>query len=86
MGYRKNTAPTACRQHSTNSPNTKISHQALPLRASRKFADLGAYEQFVAETVRRLNARCARAWEVERARLKTLPVRRTVDFEELTRE
>jgi hypothetical protein len=57
--------------------------QALLLRASREFADLGAYEQFVAETVRRLNARCARAWEVERARLKALPVRRTVDFEEI---
>lgn len=41
-----------------------------------------AYEQFVAETVRRLNARCARAWEVERASLKPLPIRRTVDFEE----
>ena len=44
--------------------------QALLLRSSREFADLGAYEQFVAETVRRLNARCARAWEVERARLR----------------
>jgi transposase InsO family protein len=57
--------------------------QALLLRASREFADLGAYEQFVAETVRRLNARCARAWEIERARLKSLPARRTVDFEEV---
>jgi transposase InsO family protein len=57
--------------------------QALLLRASREFADLHAYEQFVAETVRRLNARCSRAWEVERARLKALPMRRTVDFEEI---
>ena len=31
--------------------------QALLLRGSREFADLAAYEQFVAETVRRLNAR-----------------------------
>jgi hypothetical protein len=61
----------------------RVLDQALLLRGSREFADLGAYEQFVAETVRRLNTRCARAWEVERARLKALPVRRTVDFEEI---
>lgn len=57
--------------------------QALLLRGSREFTDLAAYEQFVAETVRRLNARCARAWEAERACLKPLPVRRTADFEEV---
>ncbi|MEX1074452.1 MAG: IS21 family transposase [Burkholderiales bacterium] len=57
--------------------------QALLLRGTREFADLPAYEQFLAETVRRLNARCAHAWEVERARLKPLPARRTVDFEEI---
>jgi transposase InsO family protein len=57
--------------------------QALLLRGTREFADLPAYEQFVAETVRRLNARCARGWEVERVRLKPLPVHRTVDFEEI---
>lgn len=57
--------------------------QALLLRGSREFTDLAAYEQFVAETVRRLNARCARAWEAERACLKPLPARRTTDFEEI---
>jgi transposase InsO family protein len=57
--------------------------QALLLRGTREFADLSAYEQFVADTVRRLNARCARAWEGERASLKPLPARRTTDFEEL---
>ncbi len=57
--------------------------QALLLRGSREFADLAVYEQFVAETVRRLNARCARAWEAERACLKPLPARRTTDFEEI---
>ena len=57
--------------------------QGLLLRGSREFADLAAYEQFVAETVRRLNARCARAWEAERACLRRLPVRRTADFEEV---
>jgi len=57
--------------------------QSLLLRGSGEFADLGAYEQFVAETVRRLNARCARAWEIERASLRPLPVRRTADYEEV---
>jgi hypothetical protein len=33
--------------------------------------------------VRRLNARCARAWEAERAALRALPARRTGDFEEI---
>lgn len=57
--------------------------QSLLLRGTREFAELLAYEQFLAETVRRLNARCARAWEVERASLRPLPARRTVDFEEI---
>lgn len=57
--------------------------QALLLLGTREFADIEAYSHFVAETVRRLNARCARAWEVERASLRPLPVRRTVDFEEV---
>jgi hypothetical protein len=57
--------------------------QALLLRGSREFTDMAAYEQFVAETVRRLNARCARAWEAERGCLKPLPARRTADFEEV---
>lgn len=35
--------------------------QALLLRGSRELADLSAYEQFIAETVRRFNDRCARA-------------------------
>ena len=57
--------------------------QALLLRGGREFAGLQAYEQFVAETVRRLNARCARAWDVERQSLRPLPTRRTADFEEI---
>lgn len=57
--------------------------QGLLLRGGREFADLQGYQQFLAETVRRLNARCARAWELERAGLKALPARRTVDFEEV---
>lgn len=57
--------------------------QALLLRGSREFANLAAYEQFIADTVRRLNARCARSWEAERACLQPLPLRRTTDFEEV---
>ena len=57
--------------------------QALLLRGTREFAQLAAYEEFVAETVRRLNARCARTWEGERACLRPLPARRTADFEEI---
>jgi transposase InsO family protein len=57
--------------------------QSLLLRGTREFADMPGYEAFVAETVRRLNARCARAWEVERGSLRPLPARRTTDFEEI---
>jgi transposase InsO family protein len=57
--------------------------QTLLLRGTSEFADVPAYEQFVAETVRRLNAHCARAWEAERTKLRPLPVRRTVDYEEI---
>jgi len=61
----------------------KALEQSLLLRGTREFAELAHYEQFVADTVRRLNARCARAWEIERASLKPLPARRSGDFEEL---
>jgi transposase InsO family protein len=57
--------------------------QGLLLRGTREFADLGTYEQFVAQTVQRLNARCANLWEIERTSLKPLPARRTLDFEEI---
>jgi transposase InsO family protein len=57
--------------------------QTLLLRGTSEFADVSAYEQFVAETVRRLNARCARAWEAERTKVRPPPVRRTVDYEEI---
>lgn len=57
--------------------------QSLLLRGTREFANIEGYSHFVADTVRRLNARCARAWEAERANLRPLPARRTVDFEEV---
>lgn len=57
--------------------------QALLLRGSRHFEDLAAYEHFIAEVVRQLNARCQRAWQHERACLQPLPRRRSIDYEEL---
>jgi hypothetical protein len=57
--------------------------QALLLRGSRSFVSLEQYRQFVAEVVVRLNGRIAKAFAVERAALRALPVRRTGDYEEL---
>jgi len=56
--------------------------QALLLRGSDDFADLDAYRRFVDEVVGRANAGRRKALELERARLKPLPSRRTDDFEE----
>ena len=55
---------------------------ALLMRGSRDFDDLAAYRRFVGEIVSRHNARRAKAIEAERATLKTLPNRRTGDYEE----
>ena len=57
--------------------------RALRLRGSRAFDAMHGCEQFVAEVVCRLNARCARGWEAGRAFLRPLPARRTADFEEI---
>jgi hypothetical protein len=57
--------------------------QALLLRGSAAFADLDAYRRFVDEVVGRANAGRRKALEIERAQLKTLPPRRTDDFEEV---
>ena len=56
--------------------------QALLLRGSHDFADLPLYRRFVAEVVGRANADRRRALEIERSFLKSLPPRRTTDFEE----
>jgi hypothetical protein len=56
--------------------------QALLLRGSRDFEDLGAWRRFVAELVGRRNARRRAAVQVEAQALRPLPVRRTDDFEE----
>jgi hypothetical protein len=57
--------------------------QALLLRGNRSFVSLEQYRRFVSEVVVRLNGRIAKAFAVERATLRALPVRRTADYEEL---
>lgn len=57
--------------------------QALLLRGSRNFDSLEQYRGFVAEVAVRLNARIAKAFTVERAALRTLPPRRTAEYEEV---
>jgi hypothetical protein len=54
----------------------------LLLRGSRDFEDLTAYRRFIDEVVGRRNARNRKRIEIERAALKPLPDRRTVDYEE----
>ena len=56
--------------------------QALLLRGSVDFAELALYRRFVAEVVGRANADRRRELEIERTALKSLPPRRTADFEE----
>jgi transposase InsO family protein len=56
---------------------------ALLMRGAADFADLPAYRQFVDEIVSRHNARNRPRIDVERAHLKTLPNRRTSDYEEV---
>ena len=56
--------------------------QALLLRGSSDFTDLASYRGFVDEVVGHGNARRRKALEIERARLKPLPPRRTDDHEE----
>jgi hypothetical protein len=55
---------------------------ALLLRGSRDFAELGAYRAFVDEIVGRRNASNRKRIALERVALATLPPRRTADFEE----
>jgi hypothetical protein len=55
---------------------------ALLLRGSRDFADLDAYRCFVDEIVGRRNANNRKRIEAERPLLRSLPKRRTTDYEE----
>ena len=57
--------------------------QALRLRGSRHFDERAHYEALVQTIVGRMNARVAVRLAVERAMLRTLPTRRTAEFEEV---
>lgn len=55
---------------------------ALLLRGSGNFADLGAYRYFIDEIMSRKNARNAQRITAERVTLQPLPENRTCDYEE----
>ena len=57
--------------------------QALRLRGSRAFDDRVGYEAFVDTIVQRFNTRATKRLVVERPMLKSLPARRTAEYEEL---
>ena len=57
--------------------------QALRLRGSRRFDDRAGYEAFVDQIVQRFNARAAKRLAIERPMLKSLPSRRTAEYEEI---
>jgi len=56
---------------------------ALLLRGSADFVDLAAYRRFVDEIISRRNARNRPRIDAERAQLRSLPDRRTGDYEEV---
>lgn len=57
--------------------------QGLRLRGSRRFDNRAGYEAFVEQIVQRFNARVAKRLAVERPMLKSLPPRRTAEYEEM---
>lgn len=56
---------------------------ALLMRGSAEFTDLGAYRAFIDEIVGRRNAAQGKRIAVERTYLQALPAHRTTDFEEV---
>lgn len=61
----------------------KAIEDALLLRGNRDFVNLDAYRCFIDEIVGRHNAHRRKQIDLERAKLKALPERRTTDFEDL---
>jgi transposase InsO family protein len=57
---------------------------ALLLRGSANFQDLGTYRQFIDEILSRKNARNERRITAEQALLQALPAQRTCDYEDTT--
>ena len=68
---------------SRNNSLKRALDQALRLRGSRRFDARADYETFVDTIVQRMNTRAAKRLVTERAMLKSLPVRRTAEFEEI---
>ncbi|MGN8021344.1 IS21 family transposase [Phyllobacterium sp. 22229] len=58
-------------------------HDALLMRGTKEFDDLGSYRAFVDEIVSRRNAAHGKRIDAERSHLQALPERRTTDFEEI---
>lgn len=56
---------------------------ALLMRGTRDFDDLGSYRAFIDEIVSRRNAAHGKRIDAERPHLQALPDRRTTDFEEV---
>ena len=61
----------------------KAVKDALLMRGSRDFDDLGTYRCFIDEIVSRKNARGAKRIDAERGALQMLPGQRTSDYEEV---
>ncbi len=61
----------------------KAVEDALLLRGSRDFADLDSYRRFIDEIIGRHNARHRKQIDLERAKLRPLPKRRTTDYEDV---
>lgn len=60
----------------------KAVEDALLLRGSRDFDDLEIYRRFIDEIIGRHNARRRKQIDLERSKLRSLPKRRTTDYEE----
>ena len=60
----------------------KAVEDALLLRGSRDFDDLESYRRFIDEIIGRHNARRRKQIDLERSKLRSLPKRRTTDYEE----
>jgi len=67
------------------SPHGHIKHrirQALLLRENHNFDSLEDYRQWLDGLIRRFNRRCEEALEIERPKLLSLPIHRTMDYSE----
>ena len=60
----------------------KAVEDALLLRGNKDFNDLASYRRFIDEIIGRHNARRRKQIDLERSKLRSLPKRRTTDYEE----